>query len=146
MALRIGGGAKQIPQDMNLQAQDEGDAAAQEMAEPQAEEQSEAPDAEASEQPAQGGGVLDPQTAGYKTPDQGPFICRNCVHYGVGGDGTCEIVSGPIDEEGVCNVFTSGKQQQPGQEASPDSPLLDEQPMDQSAQEEPTQQEAPQGY
>lgn len=53
----------------------------------------------------QGGALVDPSIAGYEGPDQGPFMCANCVHFQ--GDGTCEIVSGSIDHMGCCNLFSS---------------------------------------
>lgn len=138
MALRIGGGQKPpIPQDenMNLHASDEGDAAAAEMQEPAAEEASETPEEESAEGQ---GGSLDQSVAGYKGPEQGPFKCANCIHYGVSGPGTCEIVSGQIDEEGLCNVFTSnsgGSQEMPMQMDMEELPQNEEPP----AQEEPEQ-------
>lgn len=50
---------------------------------------------------------VDPMVAGYKTPDIGPFICGNCYHFD--GESSCQIVSGQIDPEGVCNLFTPHK-------------------------------------
>lgn len=52
------------------------------------------------------GGGLNQQVAGYKGPEQGPFMCGNCQYYASHGPNTCEIVDGQIDEMGVCNVFT----------------------------------------
>lgn len=52
-----------------------------------------------------GGGQADQSTVGYKGPEQGPFKCSNCVFYS--DPGTCSVVSGDIDPDGVCNIFTS---------------------------------------
>lgn len=49
-------------------------------------------------------GKVSPQVARYMTSDMGPFICANCQHFQ--DDGSCEVVSGPIDPEGVCILFT----------------------------------------
>ncbi len=132
MALRIGGGKPKLQQQddpANTHAADEGDVAAAEASEPQAEEATETPQEESME--PQGGGLLDPMTAGYKTPDQGPFMCRNCIHYGVQGENTCEIVAGPIHEDGICNVFTSGAAAPEG-----DMPMEQETPQEEVAPQE----------
>jgi hypothetical protein len=71
----------------------------------------------------EGGGEVDPIIAGYKGPENGPFACANCVYFGRHGDGTCAIVSGPIDPEGICNLFTSASA---GQDAMPEAPLPEE--------------------
>ena len=39
----------------------------------------------------------------YKTSDLGPFICSNCDYFE--DDGSCVLVDGKIDPEGVCNLF-----------------------------------------
>ena len=49
-------------------------------------------------------GKVSPQVARYMSSDMGPFICANCNHFQQ--DGSCEVVSGPIDPEGVCILFT----------------------------------------
>ena len=49
-------------------------------------------------------GKIDPQNAGYQGPDQGPFICANCIFF---DNGHCEVVAGPIDHLGCCNNFSS---------------------------------------
>lgn len=46
-----------------------------------------------------------PAVAVYKTSDMGPFICSNCHYFE--DDGSCTLVDGPIDPEGVCNMFTA---------------------------------------
>lgn len=59
-----------------------------------------------------GGGQVDPDIAGYQGPDQGPFMCANCIHFQ--SPNACEIVSGQVDHLGCCNLFTSaGSQQMP---------------------------------
>lgn len=50
-------------------------------------------------------GLVSPEVVRYMTSDRGPFICANCLHFQ--DDGSCEIVSGPIDPEGVCILFES---------------------------------------
>jgi len=56
------------------------------------------------EDPKFSGDKVDPGIARYMTSDMGPFICANCDHFTGAGD--CEVVSGPIDPEGVCILFT----------------------------------------
>jgi hypothetical protein len=48
-------------------------------------------------------GKLSPMSAGYLGPENGPFACGNCRHFD--GQGSCEIVDGPIDAAGCCSVF-----------------------------------------
>jgi hypothetical protein len=48
---------------------------------------------------------LNPAVVVYKGPESGPFSCSNCLHFL--DEGACAIVSGPIDPEGLCNVFES---------------------------------------
>lgn len=48
---------------------------------------------------------VDPAMVWYKTSDQGPFICSNCDYF-EDEDGSCTLVDGPIDPEGVCNLYT----------------------------------------
>ena len=48
-------------------------------------------------------GQVHPEIAGYMGPDLGPFACGRCVHFD--GQSSCEIVSGPIDPAGLCNLF-----------------------------------------
>jgi hypothetical protein len=55
--------------------------------------------------------VVSPSQAGYLDADHGPFLCNRCVFFvpddGESEIGTCEKVSGPIDEDGCCNLFQS---------------------------------------
>src|SRR5258707_575096 len=48
---------------------------------------------------------INPEVARYFGPD---MRCEQCIHYMTGnaGAGSCEIVSGPIDPQGVCMLFT----------------------------------------
>lgn len=48
---------------------------------------------------------VSPPIAVYRDAKQGPFMCSNCHHF---TGGTCEVVSGPIDPNGMCNLFDSG--------------------------------------
>lgn len=77
---------------------------------------------------ATGGGVIDPVIAGYKGPEMGPFMCGNCVHYG--NDGSCALLTIPVDEMGVCNLFTPAP-------AEDDEQMMaeEEMPADQPPQE-----------
>lgn len=56
-----------------------------------------------------GAGQVDPATAGYRGPEQGPFMCSNCSYWegSPEGGGQCSIVSGAIDPNGICNLFTT---------------------------------------
>lgn len=61
---------------------------------------------------------LNPITAGYLGGEQGPFICGRCVHFD--GAGSCDIVNGPIDPNGVCHVWEPNEN--PGGFGPPDLP------------------------
>lgn len=75
------------------------------------------------------GGGLDPIVAGYKGPEQGPFMCGNCKYFLA--PSSCEFVSGEIDEMGVCNIFSAspghdGQDAAEGEPpAEPDAPLTE---------------------
>lgn len=62
---------------------------------------------------------VDPMVARYMTSDMGPFVCQNCDHFTETGE--CDIVSGPIDPEGVCILFTS-RPQEPVEPQEPELP------------------------
>ena len=49
---------------------------------------------------------VDPTIAGYLGPEDGPFQCARCIHFD--GQGSCNVVAGPIDPEGCCNLFQRG--------------------------------------
>lgn len=120
MALRIGGGRpmpveEELPMDEMEEMPVEDEMMMEE--EPMMEELPE------EELPV--GGSVDPITAGYLGPENGPFRCGSCAHYK--GEGVCEIVAGPIDEEGVCNLFTSGSAGE----------MEEELPMEELPEEEP---------
>lgn len=53
----------------------------------------------------QGGSVdkLDQSTVMYKTPDQGPFKCSNCLYFQQ--PNACDMVDGEIHPDGYCNIF-----------------------------------------
>lgn len=76
--------------------------------------------------------------ARYFGPDQ---RCQGCLHFLANPDGslgTCEIVSGDIDPQGVCILFRpSGLEMMTGVEQSADE--LEDEPL-----EEPAQTELPQ--
>lgn len=133
MALRIGGGMKKPMMDEAMMGDESGMMGGDmmESQEPASEEASESPEEESAE--GHTGGTLDQSVAGYKGPEQGPFKCGNCMHYGVSGPGTCEIVSGDIHEDGLCNVFTS----------KGGGDLLQEEQMPMPEEETPTEEAAP---
>lgn len=133
MALRIAGNKKPLPVEEELPVEE---VAPEEVPteEPMPEEVPE----EVPEEATPTGGALDPIIAGYKGPEDGPFMCGSCVHFSASGPNTCAIVSGYIDEGGICNVFT------PLQEASAEEPaeepVSEELPVEEAA---PLPEEAP---
>jgi hypothetical protein len=78
------------------------------------------------EEPMSAGGMLDPMIAGYKGPEMGPFMCGNCMHFN--GDGSCQILSGPVDEAGLCNVFSAIPQEEMPMEE--EAPMEEELPVE----------------
>jgi hypothetical protein len=103
MALRIAGAKKPAPPPVEEEMQDA--PVTEEM--PTDVPTEEPPASEASVQDAvEGAGVLDPVTAGYKGPEQGPFMCANCKYFSHSSPNTCSVVAGFIDEAGLCNVFS----------------------------------------
>ena len=95
MALRIAGPGQQA---VGIRPSVETEDAAPEIARDEAIE-------EAVSEPATDTSKVSPQIARYMSADQGPFICANCTHFR--DDMSCQVVSGPIDPEGVCILFTS---------------------------------------
>jgi hypothetical protein len=53
--------------------------------------------------PEASGGLVAPEAARYFGPES---RCEGCVHFLMAEMGSCEIVSGPIDPQGVCSLFT----------------------------------------
>ena len=51
-------------------------------------------------------GKASPDAAGYQGADQGPFACASCEHFD--GTSSCEVVAGPIEPQGCCNLFSKG--------------------------------------
>jgi hypothetical protein len=85
MALKIGGMAPPVEEEMPVA--EEMPVEATEMAmEP--------------EMPAVEGGLVSPEAARYFGPES---RCAGCIHFME--PGTCEIVAGPIDPQGVCVLF-----------------------------------------
>lgn len=106
-----------------------------------AQDPSPSPDDDSSDLPSMAHKVS-PMVAVYKGPEMGPFMCSNCHFYETGsgdsgdgpidptnpdpsnnpssGQGSCSIVDGPIDPNGVCNLFSSGGSGDEGEVKSPD--------------------------
>jgi hypothetical protein len=90
----------------------------------------ESPDDEAQEQSDGSGGgqmLLQPETAGYQGPENGPFMCGNCVYFGANGPNTCHFVAGKIDQMGCCNLFESAGAAD--QEGSPEDGSMQEEQL-----------------
>ena len=142
MALRIGGGKKmeapveepmaeeQVPMEEEVMPEDLLSELPETLEEePMLEEQAPA-------------GQVDMVTAGYLGPEEGPFVCGNCVFY---GDHSCQIVAGEIDPEGCCNLFTSASAGME-EEMPMEEPMVEEEiPVEEAV--EPEMEEASQeGY
>lgn len=131
MALRIGGARPTAPAEEEMPMAEE-----MPMEEMPVEEEMPMEEAPVEEpMPDEGmqmqGGMLDPGIAMYKSPEEGPFQCSNCEYY-VGG-GTCMILAAPVDEGGLCNLFTKAMQDEempaedmPIEEELPAEPLEEE--------------------
>lgn len=134
MALRIGGRAPMPPVEEEQLPVEEAP-----VEEPMPEDLlSELPESleEGLPEEATAGGMVDPVIAGYKGPEQGPFACSNCIHFRE--DGSCEIIAGPVDPEGVCNLFTSAAPVQ-----QEEMPVEEEMPEEEMPMEEPMPEEVP---
>lgn len=131
MALRIGG-AKPMPPPVEEEMPME-EAPAEEMPveEPMPEEMP-------TEEPPMGAeppmGMVEPSIAGYKGPEEGPFSCGHCAYYM--GEGKCSVLAGPVEEDGLCNLFMS-----PAPEESEEEMPMDEEEM--PAEEAPEEPEMP---
>lgn len=124
MALRIGGGMP--PQE---EAISEPAVMPEEMAAP--------PEAMAppTEAPAEeGGGFIDPESARYFGPES---RCQSCIHFMA--PGSCEIVSGPIDPQGVCMLFLAGGAPDQGAGMPPEA--MEGMPAEESAPTEESPEE-----
>lgn len=69
------------------------------------------PEPDQDDQPNPLGGKFDaekvsPEISGYMGPELGPFTCSNCSFFNTQDNASCHIVSGPIDPNGCCNLFT----------------------------------------
>lgn len=123
MALRIGGGKPPVEEEMEPSTEEMPDELE---ALPDTEPMPEDTPVEDSVEDS-GGGILDPVTAGYRGPDQGPFMCGNCEYFSPAGEAnTCLFVSGTVDEGGLCNLFTARQ----AEEVSEDVPV--EEPVDEA--------------
>jgi hypothetical protein len=81
-------------------------------------------------------GKVDPMTAGYMGPEAGPFMCGNCIHFM--DNGTCEVISAPVEEQGCCNLFTPMEVPMEGEEMP-----TEEMPMEEPLPEAPVEEEPP---
>lgn len=54
------------------------------------------------------------EASGYMGPENGPFECEHCLHFSE--PHACEIVSGDIDPEGCCNLFSPDPNRRPDDE------------------------------
>lgn len=128
MALRVGGGQPAAPPMEEELPEEE-----MPMEEPMPEEEMQVEEEASMEEPVSTG-TVDPMIAGYKGPEAGPFMCGTCAHYT--GQGTCAIVAGPIDEQGICNIFTpmaTEEEEMPMEEM----PAEEEAPVEEPPAEEP---------
>lgn len=89
------------------------------------------PEAMPTEPEGDEGGFIDPESARYFGPES---RCAGCIHFM--GPNACEIVSGPIDPQGVCMLFLAGG-------APTDMPPTDAMPTGapEEAPEPPTEKE-----
>lgn len=129
MALRIAGAKRPLVEDPT-----QVDTLDHESTETPQDEATESPDMEMQEQmmgedqdqnPEEGGGIVDPNIAGYQGPENGPFKCGNCMYFSQDQPNTCHIVAGAIEAEGCCNLFTaagSGMQGPTDEEQGPEEP------------------------
>lgn len=96
----------------------------------------EVPMEEGLEQPE--GGMLDPMIAGYKGPEMGPFMCANCQYF---SEGTCAIVAGPVDDMGLCNLFTPVPQEEEMPVDEEELPMEEPMPEEAPAEEVPMEED-----
>ena len=69
---------------------------------PEQDEAASLPTAMQSLEAPTGAGMVDPAVARYLGPE---MRCQNCVHFME--PGSCEVVSGAIDSQGVCSLHTA---------------------------------------
>lgn len=50
---------------------------------------------------------LSKTVSGYMPPEKGPFECGNCIYFNE--PHYCRLVTGYIDSEGCCNLYTPTK-------------------------------------
>lgn len=126
MALRIGGG-KQAAAPV-----EEEQMPMEEMPMEEAPAEEPMPEEAMAEEPAQGGGIVDPMVVNYMGPEFGPFSCGNCQFFGAAGPNTCAVVQGPVEEEGLCNVFSPMAKDE-GMEEMPQEEMPEEMPAEEEA-------------
>ena len=136
MALRIGG-KKAAPPPVEEPMPMEEEAPVEE---PMPEEEAlaeELPEETLEEEPmGEGTGTVDPMQVMYKDGAQRAMeACGNCKYYVA--EGGCSIVAGPIDPEGICNIYAPMEQE----EEMSEEPMLEEEvpaeaPMEEMVPEE----------
>lgn len=78
--------------------------------------------------PIQGGGQVDPESARYFTSEHS---CSGCIHFME--PGSCEIVSGEIDPEGICSLYVPDAEAlgaEPTLDTPVEEPLTEDLPLD----------------
>lgn len=120
MALRIAAGKPAPPPIEEEPVSPAGDIPQDTPAEPEATE----PPAGDADIDDTGEGLLDPTLVAYKGPEQGPFTCSNCEYYSPDKPNTCLFVSGFIDDNALCNLFSPMKKESKEPEAAPEEAPL----------------------
>ena len=133
MALRIAGPKKPMPMEEEM-PMEQPEAMMEEMPEEMPEEMTaEAP----TEEMGEGGGAVPQEIVHYMGPERMEISCSNCDYFS--GQGTCVIVAGQIDPEGICNLHSSVGQM----ELSEEAPLLEEEAVGEEPAPEPMLEEEP---
>lgn len=76
----------------------------------------------------------------YMGSEFGPFECQNCCHFQE--DGSCEIVEGPIDPAGCCNIFCPPDHEEMPEE-DPEVAAAEDGTMPEATDVEPVDEEEP---
>lgn len=137
MALRIAGPQQAAPEELGEDPTQ--DTPAEEQAEETPEMQEE--DVEQLDESTDSDGNLSPVTAGYMGPEDGPFMCKNCIYFAHKAPNTCHIVAGHIEAEGCCNLYTPKEEEtQPEDVGAPATEVTPDE------SQEPVDDTSPEGY